>query len=329
MTRKTDGRETWHALLAWDKGQSPTERLAGVLLNAEGYESIDPSHPLGGKDGGKDLQMTKDGLLLIGAVYFPRGQQSFTEIKNKFKEDLKGVAQNNKQGIVFFTNQELRLSERNELQHIGSDKVVEIYHLERITLLLNTPSNYGIRTEFLDIDMTNEELVALYAQRDAQHLAQLSALSDRLENISTDLGGYVSGGDSFPEFKFVLNHGNNNINVLALINGKYPLYEVKINLRMIDSGGNAHLDRFVNMHNPQCIYPALTNSYAQLVLDFPAPITLPVKFHLSAFARSGVFYQSISIDRNSIGRLYSEKSSIFRSNGVSQELLKSIPESVI
>lgn len=49
--RRTDGRETWHRLLEWDKGQTPAERLAAIILNSEGFRNIDPSHPLGGRDG--------------------------------------------------------------------------------------------------------------------------------------------------------------------------------------------------------------------------------------------------------------------------------------
>jgi len=229
MTRRTDGRETWHALLNWDKGPMPSERLAGILLSADGYESVDPSHPLGGKDGKKDLQMAKDGLQLIGAIYFPRGQQSFTEIKNKFAGDLKGVESNKKNGIVFFTNQELRLAERNELQQMAGHKVVEIYHLERIALLLNTPSNYGIRTEFLDIDMTNAELVALYAQRDKQHLDQLASLSARLDDAVNDLSGYVTGGDSYPSFH-LSRRDENHLHFLVTVNGKYFRIIIYINL---------------------------------------------------------------------------------------------------
>ena len=50
--------ETWHRLLDWTQGQAPSERLAALLLNEEGYDVIDPSHPLGGKDEGADADAT-------------------------------------------------------------------------------------------------------------------------------------------------------------------------------------------------------------------------------------------------------------------------------
>ena len=109
--RMSEGRETFNRLLNWDRGQAPSERLAAILLSKEGFKGIDPSHPLGGKDGLKDMTLSFDGKRWIGAVYFPRGQQSFSDIKEKFAHDLDGVKANNAEGLAFVTNQELRLGE--------------------------------------------------------------------------------------------------------------------------------------------------------------------------------------------------------------------------
>jgi hypothetical protein len=58
-----------------------SERLAAQILHAEGYADIDPSHPLGGRDGGKDALAIRSGKKWVMAVYFPRGQQAFEDIK--------------------------------------------------------------------------------------------------------------------------------------------------------------------------------------------------------------------------------------------------------
>lgn len=55
--RRAEGRETFYRLLEWDKGQAASERLAALILEQEGVRDIDPSHPLGEKDGGKDMAM--------------------------------------------------------------------------------------------------------------------------------------------------------------------------------------------------------------------------------------------------------------------------------
>lgn len=177
--RRNDGRETWHRLLEWDKGQTPAERLAAVVLLSDGFRNVDPSHPLGGRDGLKDMILTNNGTKWIGAVYFPRGQQSFSDIKSKFEHDLEGVKRNKANGIVFVTNQELRLSERKELTEIDDDMDVQIYHLERLTTLLNSPENYGIRMEFLELEMNKEEQLAFFANQN-QKISNIEAALEKL-----------------------------------------------------------------------------------------------------------------------------------------------------
>lgn len=181
MARMSEGKETWYRLLEWDRGQTPAERLAALLLHGEEFSNIDPSHPLGGKDGLKDMVLSYKGDKWISGVYFPRGQQTFYVIKNKFMQDIKGVKKANASGFVFFTNQELRLAERTELAESCTYAVVEIYHLERIASLLNSPRNYGTRLEFLDIDMTKEEQASLFSTGLASVDEKLSQLTIGLD----------------------------------------------------------------------------------------------------------------------------------------------------
>jgi hypothetical protein len=150
MTQRID--ETWHRLLNWTYGSTPSERLAGLVLLDQDYKNFDPTHPLGGPDGGKDALCNKDGKRWIMAVYFPRGQKSFNDIRAKFKHDLEGVAKNGADGIVFVTNQELTESERTKLKDLGGLAAVEVYHLERLAILLDQPRMEKVRQQFLYID---------------------------------------------------------------------------------------------------------------------------------------------------------------------------------
>lgn len=149
MTYRWD--ETWHRLREWTNGQAPSERLAAQILVDSGYVGVDPSHPLGGKDGAKDAVCERDGERWIMAVYFPRGQQDFARIQAKFRDDLLGVAKNNAAGIVFVTNQELRLDERETLQKAAGSCKLDLFHLERVTLVLDKPIMSGIRKQFLGL----------------------------------------------------------------------------------------------------------------------------------------------------------------------------------
>lgn len=179
--RRNDGRETWYRLLEWDKGQTSAERMAAIILSNEGFRNIDPSHPLGGRDGLKDMVVSYNGSKWVGAVYFPRGQKDFSEIKDKFIHDLEGVKQNEANGIAFITNQEIRLSERKIISEIDASVDVQIYHLERIASLLNSPQYYGVRMEFLEIEMNKEEQLAFFASQ-----------TDKMNNIENVLERLVS-----------------------------------------------------------------------------------------------------------------------------------------
>ena len=188
--RRTDGDETWYRLINWTKGQKSSERLAAHILNSEAFTSINPSHPLGGKDGLKDIISTKNNLQWIAAAYFPRGQKNFTEIKKKFIGDKKGIRKNKVSGLAFVTNQELTLHERKELKDIGKPHTIEIFHLERICHILDTAKNYGIRLEFLDIELSKEEQLSYFAIKDEK----MVDLSEKLEHLMMD---YTSFKRSF------------------------------------------------------------------------------------------------------------------------------------
>jgi tetratricopeptide (TPR) repeat protein len=143
--------ETWHRLREWTAGQGSSERLAAQILMEDGFTGLDPSHPLGGKDGKKDAIAERSGAKWVMAAYFPRGRKPFNKIKEKLLSDFEGVGQNNAEGLAFVTNQELSLGERSDLRK-ASPGPVDIYHLERITAILDKPSMQSVRAQFLQMD---------------------------------------------------------------------------------------------------------------------------------------------------------------------------------
>lgn len=140
--------ETWHRLLQWTNGQGPSERLAAQILLREGFESLDPSHPLGGPDRGQDATCIRAGKRWTMAVYFPRNQQDFRDIEAKFTSDLEKAQGSGCDGIAFVTNQELRLAERRALISRWEGNV-ELFHLERVTAILDNPEMTSVRDQFL------------------------------------------------------------------------------------------------------------------------------------------------------------------------------------
>jgi hypothetical protein len=216
------GDDTWRRLLEWTGGQKGSERLAAHIIRSDGFEDVDPSHPLGGADGAKDALARKAGKKWILAVYFPRGQQTYKDIKKKFKSDLRGVGKNGSDAMVFVTNQELTLSERERLRGIPpAGSTVEIYHLERIAQKLDSPELYGVRLEFLDIQMSKEEQASHF-----EHLAKRQEVS--LNNIAS----LITGGDSFCYLMlFWFDMENHLARQIAFIKvGQHPLREVSVRI---------------------------------------------------------------------------------------------------
>jgi len=181
--RSRGGRETWRRLREWDRGQPDAERLAGQLLRYVGFSSIDPIHPLGGPDGLKDIICILEGERWIGAAYFPRSQKTIADIKKKLKHDVTGIDKNSAVGLAFVTNQEVSLSERQELSNLVAPHKLNLFHLEYIASILDSAPCYGLRLEFLDIEMTREEQLAFFAAHDNA----LVQMRETIEQLSRNL----------------------------------------------------------------------------------------------------------------------------------------------
>lgn len=153
-------------LKLWRGDQIGAERLAATVLHIEGFSAVDPQCPLGGPDGLKDVLCEKNGWKYVAAAYFPTSDQKFKAVQDKFLHDLDGVSKNSAQGIVFLTNQAVTPTERDTLTDLATNKGLKsiIYHLERIRALLDSPSGYGARLEFLDIGMSREEQLSFFSQ---------------------------------------------------------------------------------------------------------------------------------------------------------------------
>jgi len=144
--------ETWHRLREWTNGQTRSERLAAQILINEGFKGLDPSHPLGGPDKGKDAICYLGEDKWVMAVYFARGEKKISEIKKKLQNDISVALKHEPYGIAFVTNQELMDSQRQELKEMAPPLKLEVFHLERITAILDSPSMAGVRKQFLGIE---------------------------------------------------------------------------------------------------------------------------------------------------------------------------------
>ena len=116
----------------------------------------------------------------------PRGEKEFSDIKGKFVGDIQGVKANEAHALAFVTNQEIRLSERSKLKEIANGIPIELFHLERITAILDKPEMHDVRRQFLQIDYGEGEkinsarrLLKLSIQQDCKLLLQLLEHDDQ------------------------------------------------------------------------------------------------------------------------------------------------------
>lgn len=214
----------------WTNGQAQSERLSAQILLQENFTNLDPSHPLGGRDGTKDAICYRGNKKWVMAVYFPRNQKSFKEIKDKFIEDCNGVISNSANGIAFVSNQELRLSQRSELEQLVSFPV-EIYHLERVTTILDQPIMAAVRKQYLDIDVPEGSVQSA-----------IEAIKSEIEAKHRRLEGLQTGGDTFCywmlyDFDIETNIGRQYV---VIRKGEFPLYDVRF--RILDMETNQQVD---------------------------------------------------------------------------------------
>lgn len=174
-------------LTGWRFGSTIAERLCADLLPIEGYKDIDPQSPLGGPDDKKDIICYREGVRFVAACFFPTTLQDYNQIKTKYLDDLSGAKRNNAEGFIFFTNQRITPFQRSELVNLASQsgvKIIEIYHVERIRSILDSPKGYGLRLHYLEIGLTKEEQISFFDQSNRVVAQQVRELSDRFNEFS-------------------------------------------------------------------------------------------------------------------------------------------------
>lgn len=271
--------ETWHRLRGWTNGQGPSERLAAQILQEEGYIGLDPSHPLGGKDGGKDAICKKEDEKWVMAVYFPRGEQTFASIRDKFEGDLCGVEANGAAGIAFVTNQELRLSERQELISLAGSTGVDLFHLERITTILDKPSMGAVRKQFLSIDFSEDSGV--------------KTIRDEIARMQCRLEGLQIGGDSYCYWMLYHFDLQKNIanNFVVIRKGEFPLHDVRMRIRDMATGQEFNR-QWGEMNAPA--------DYLMVKWPLAASVYYRVFYH----ARNGSWHQDLQLRRSEKGQCW-------------------------
>lgn len=158
-----------------DSNQRDRERMCLAILACDpNYEDVRPRHPLGGPDGGRDLEATRrDGTIVFGAVGFCNGAndsvQQKAQIKRKFSSDLLSALKQkpNLTAFVFFTNIALTIGNKTDLIKISRDNGIhncDIFDRERLRIELDSPSGFFIRFQYLSIPLSDAEQASFLAR---------------------------------------------------------------------------------------------------------------------------------------------------------------------
>ena len=153
----------------------------------------------------KDLLCEKNGWNYVAAAYFPTNKIESKKVQEKFVHDLAGVSKISASGIVFLTNQALTPRERDALSGLVTAKGHKsiLYHLERLRSILDSPSGYGARLEFLDINMSREEQVSFFSQWNRSFSDQLQAHGlMSIREISKKIDSLAGVTEKFGELGF-------------------------------------------------------------------------------------------------------------------------------
>ena len=153
-----------YQLESWNKNSADAERLIAKMLVNMGYKFVSTQNPRGGRDGKKDILCNdfKNNPTVVG-VYFPISKVSETEIEKKFKNDLKGASRNKITNFLFCSNCYIRAKLKSQLKNFASATKINanIYDVEDLENFLNSPSGYGIRNDYFNIELSKEEITSL------------------------------------------------------------------------------------------------------------------------------------------------------------------------
>lgn len=134
-------------LRMWPFQSGKSEAFVNAFLSYLGtYPPLENVAPLGGKDGGRDLQ-SADGQFRV-ACYFPiKEHKPYTEIKNKFISDMNKAKEGGAENFIFVTGQALQLAEKKELEKLSLIPKTTVYCCYDIITHISRPDAGFLRAE--------------------------------------------------------------------------------------------------------------------------------------------------------------------------------------
>lgn len=134
-------------LRMWPFQSGKAEAFVNAFLSNLGtHPPLENVAPLGGRDGGRDLQST-DGYFRV-ACYFPiKEYKPYAEIKDKFISDMNKAKNGGAKHFTFVTGQALQLTEKSELKGLSLIPATTIYCCYDIISHISKPEAGFLRAE--------------------------------------------------------------------------------------------------------------------------------------------------------------------------------------
>jgi hypothetical protein len=155
---------------------------------------------------------------------------------------------------------------------------VELYHLERITAILDTPAMVGVRKQFLGIDFGDADL-----------LHKVESLRSEVAETQKRLEGLQTGGDTFCYWMLYYFDMTKNIakDWVVIRRGDYPLYDVQIRIRDMDADKDVMRESLGEINAPAI--------FTRVAWPLPESVYYRNFFH----ARNGSWNQDLILKRSS------------------------------
>lgn len=133
-------------LRMWPYSAGKSEIFVTAFLSYIGHPRLENVAPLGGRDGGRDLQ-SLDGTLRV-ACYFPIKEfKPYDEIEAKFLSDMEKARKGGAESFTFVTGQMLQLAEKLNLKKLSFTKDTAIYDCNDILNVVSAPEAGFLRAE--------------------------------------------------------------------------------------------------------------------------------------------------------------------------------------
>ncbi|MEN1834282.1 hypothetical protein PflCFBP13510_19615 [Pseudomonas fluorescens] len=189
-------------LTMWHLGNVKAELFTNMYLASVGYGGFKNRSPLGGPDGGRDLENESDRHFV--ACYFPTMEQkSFSSIQKKYNSDIDKALAKGARHFTFVTGQILQDKQKKTLESYSSKIKSKVISGDDIAAHVCKPENSHLRQELgivTDHQFSNDKIFCKNLYKEINFRALIEAANSCIPPISFS-GYFVQFFDDLARFQ--------------------------------------------------------------------------------------------------------------------------------